>query len=99
MYMIEQIQDIVYFLSLGIAGFVIVSLGLMLLILIIASYLLSFEIIITNEDLIRTLVIKLIVWGWTLLDWLWILLKAITGSRVLLTITTLGYIIYNIICR
>ncbi len=97
--MIEQIQDIVYFLSLGIAGFVIVSLGLMLLILIIASYLLSFEIIITNEDLIRTLVIKLIVWGWTLLDWLWILLKAITGSRVLLTITTLGYIIYNIICR
>lgn len=99
MYAIEQIQDIVYFLSLGIAGFVIVSLGLMLLILIIASYLLSFEIIITNEDLIRTLVIKLIVLGWTLLDWLWILLKAITGSRVLLTITTLGYIIYNIICR
>ena len=99
MYMIEQIQDIVYFLSLGIAGFVIVSLGLMLLILIIASYLLSFEIIITNEDLIRTLVIKLIVLGWTLLDWLWILLTAIPGSRVLLTITTLGYIIYNIICR
>lgn len=99
MYMIEQIQDVVYFLSLGIAGFVIVSLGLMLLILIIASYLLSFEIIVTNEDIIRTLVIKLIVWGWTLLDWLWILLKAITGSRVLLTITVLGYIIYNIICR
>ena len=97
--MIEQIQDVVYFLSLGIAGFVIVSLGLMLLILIIASYLLSFEIIVTNEDIIRTLVIKLIVWGWTLLDWLWILLKAITGSRVLLTITVLGYIIYNIICR
>ena len=99
MYMIEQIQDTVYFLSLGIVGFVIVSLGLMLLILIIASYLFSFEIIITNEDLIRTLVIKLIVWGWTLLDWLWILLKAITGSRVLLAITVLGYIIYNIICR
>lgn len=99
MYMIEQIQDVVYFLSLGIAGFVIVSLGLMLLILIIASYLLSFEIIVTNEDIIRTLVIKLIVLGWTLLDWLWILLKAITGSRVLLAITVLGYIIYNIICR
>ena len=99
MYTIEQIQDAVYFLSLGIVGFVIVSLGLMLLILIIASYLLSFEIIVTNEDIIRTLVIKLIVLGWTLLDWLWILLKAITGSRVLLTITTLGYIIYNIICR
>ena len=100
MYTIEQqIQDAVYFLSLGIVGFVIVSLGLMLLILIIASYLLSFEIIVTNEDIIRTLVIKLIVWGWTLLDWLWILLKAITGSRVLLTITVLGYIIYNIICR
>lgn len=99
MYTIEQIQDAVYFLSLGIAGFAIVNLGLMLLILIIASYLLSFEIIVTNEDLIRTLVIKLIVWGWTLLDWLWILLKAITDSRVLLTVTTLGYIIYNIICR
>lgn len=99
MYTIEQIQDAVYFLSLGIVGFVIVSLELMLLILIIASYLLSFEIIVTNEDIIRTLVIKLIVWVWTLLDWLWILLKAITGSRVLLTITTLGYIIYNIICR
>ena len=99
MYMIEQIQDTVYFLSLGIVGFVIVSLELMFLILIIASYLFSFEIIITNEDLIRTLVIKLIVWGWTLLDWLWILLKAITGSRVLLAITVLGYITYNIICR
>lgn len=97
--MIEQIQDAVYFLSLGIVGFVIVSLGLMLLILTIVSYLLSFEIIVTNEDLIRTLVIKLIVWGWTLLDWLWILLKAITGSRVLLSIAVLGYIIYNIICR
>ena len=65
MYIIEQIQDAIYFLSLGIVGFVIVSLGLTLLILIIASYLLSFEIIVTNEDFIRTLVIKLIAWGLT----------------------------------
>ena len=86
MYIIEQIQDAIYFLSLGIVGFVIVSLGLMLLILILASYLLSFEIIVTNEDFIRTLVIKLIAWGWTLFDWLWILLKAIMRSRVLLAI-------------
>lgn len=70
MYIIEQIQDAIYFLSLGIVGFVIVSLGLMLLILILASYLLSFEIIVTNEDFIRTLVIKLIARGWTLFDWL-----------------------------
>ena len=97
MYIIEQIQDAIYFLSLGIVGFVIVSLGLMLLILILASYLLSFEIIVTNEDFIRTLVIKLIAWGWTLFDWLWILLKAIMRSRVLLAIVFFGYVAY-IIC-
>lgn len=92
--MIEQIQDIICFLSLGIAGFVIVGLELMLLILIIASYLLSFEIIVTNEDFIRTLVIKLIAWGWTLFDWHWILLKAIMGgSKVLLAIVLFGYVI------
>ncbi|WP_075964489.1 hypothetical protein [Parabacteroides massiliensis] len=95
--MIELIQDIICFLLWGIAGFAIVGLGLMFLILIIASYLLSFEIIITNEDLIRTLVIKLIAWGWTFLDWLWILLKVITGSRVLLTIAFLGYVMYVIV--
>ena len=97
MYIIEQIQDAIYFLSLGIVGFVIVSLGLMLLILILASYLLSFEIIVTNEDFIRTLVIKLIAWGWTLCDWLWILLKAIMRSRVLLAIVFFGYVAYIII--
>ena len=97
MYIIEQIQDAIYFLSLGIVGFVIVSLGLMLLILILASYLLSFEIIVTNEDFIRTLVIKLIAWGWTLFDWLWILLKAIMRSRVLLAIVFFGYVAYIII--
>ena len=91
MYIIEQIQDAIYFLSLGIVGFVIVSLGLMLLILILASYL------VTNEDFIRTLVIKLIAWGWTLFDWLWILLKAIMRSRVLLAIVFFGYVAYIII--
>ena len=97
MYIIEQIQDAIYFLSLGIVGFVIVSLGLTLLILIITSYLLCFEIIVTNEDFIRTLVIKLIARGWTLFDWLWILLKAIMRSRVLLAIVFFGYVAYIII--